>query len=173
MNFNILSIILFIIYPFNALSFKFNYLDPLYVEKSFVSKIDTHQMELSLSNVNEINDYMLLISFIDTNFDRLPPDYGYKYCLNNNELVVRDWSYQESFYYSCCSKSFNCNNNTCYYTCPIPPANPSPDPFRTFFTEDICSIYIKELSSQSNWTLLNQKFIYKESNSFEGFLKKF
>ena len=133
MNFNILSIILFIIYPFNVLSFKFNYLDPLYVEKSFVSKIDTHQMELSLSNVNEINDYMLLISFIDTNFDRLPPDYGYKYCLNNNELVVRDWSYQESFYYSCCSKSFNCNNNTCYYTCPIPPANPSPDPFRDFF----------------------------------------
>ena len=139
------------------------------IEKSFSSKIDIHNIDVEVELPENItsNQVMLHIEFIELPYDRLTPEDGYKYCLNHEGLIVRDWSYQESFYYSCCVNKFN---NT--YNCPIPPADTNTNPFRTFLYGDFNNVYIKLVDKNSKWVKTNEVITYVYPNNFSGILRR-
>ena len=146
--------------------------DPNYAIKDFSSQIDTHNTIIGVKlNENIFDDIIIHIGFLHENYDRIPPEYGYIYCFNNKDKIVRDWSYQESYYYSCCRFNY-IENDINYYNCPVPPAEKDPDPFRTLISDDICNIYIKQMNNQSKWILSDKTFTYKNELTFSGFLKK-
>ena len=155
----------------NVLSFKISYINPNTITKDFASQIDVHYTEVGIIDDTFNKDLMLHIGFIHQNYDRVPPEYGYLYCLNNNNKIARDWSYQESFFYSCCN-FLGIKDEIKTYKCPIPPAEIDPDPFRTLFTDDITHVYYKYQNNNSEWLLSSHRFTYKNELTISGFLKK-
>jgi hypothetical protein len=157
---------------FNVLSFKISYIKPNKITKDFASQIDVHYTKVGIedSYLNS-KELMLHIGYIHQNHDRIPPEHGYLYCLNNHNKIVRDWSYQERFFYSCCDY-IKKEKGLKIYNCPIPPAEIDPDPFRTLFTDDVTHIYYKYQNNNSKWTLSDHKFTYHNELSISGFLKK-
>ena len=146
----ILTILILSLFVYFNNATKLISISPTEIEKSFSSKIEDHFLLLEAIPNNVTNNLMLYIGYIHEEHDRVLPGHSYRYCKNNQNLIVRDWIYQENFYYSCCSKVISCNNSKCLYECPIPPANIDPDPFRTF-NYDINRIFIREVNSESKW----------------------
>jgi hypothetical protein len=174
---NIYRIYLFILTIYNvfykSLTLELISLDPNIIYKDFASQIDIHNTDIAVKFDKNYttNNIMLHIGFLELPYDRIPPEYGYIYCKNKYGQIVKDLSYQEEFYYSCCKFKYN-KDMIHYYICPIPPANINPDPIRTLFNDDINSILLRLVSNESNWEVSNKKMIYKESNSITGILKK-
>jgi hypothetical protein len=162
-----------LIFLYNALSLELISLDPNIIYKNFASEIEVHHTDIGVKFDKNYttNDIMLHIGFLELPYDRIPPEYGYIYCKNKHGQLVKDLSYQEEFYYSCCKFKYN-KNMINYYICPIPPANIDPDPIRTLFNDDINSILLKLVSNETNWEISNKKMIYTESKSITGFFKK-
>jgi len=168
----ILTILILSLFVYFNNATKLISISPTEIEKSFSSKIEDHFLLLEAIPNNVTNNLMLYIGYIHEEHDRVLPGHSYRYCKNNQNLIVRDWIYQENFYYSCCSKVISCNNSKCLYECPIPPANIDPDPFRTF-NYDINRIFIREVNSESKWIDTKIKFTYTIPHNFEGFVRKF
>ena len=162
-----------LIFLYNVLSLELISLDPNIIYKNFASEIEVHHTDIGVKFDKNYttNDIILHIGFLELPYDRIPPEYGYIYCKNKHGQLVKDLSYQEEFYYSCCKFKYN-KNMINYYICPIPPANLDPDPIRTLFHDDINSVLLKLVSNETDWQLSNKKIIYKESRSITGILKK-
>lgn len=167
--------LLYIFLIHNVYSIKLNSITPSEIEKSFSSEIEEHNVNISITidnktKDNTTKDIMIYIGYIQEHNRLLPPS-SYNYCKNRYNVISRDWLLQESFYYSCCTKPLSCNNNTCIYSCPVPPADINPDPFRTFIV-DINNVYIREVDKDSEWQKTDKEFIYIVPFTMEGFIRK-
>ena len=162
--------LLYIFIIHNVYSIKLNSIIPSQIEKSFSSEIEQHTTNISVTVDNTTKDIMIYIGYIQEH-DRPLPQSSYNYCKNNYNIISRDWLVQESFYYSCCSKPLSCDNNVCIYSCPIPPADINPDPFRTFIM-DVSQVYIREVDKESKWQKTDKQFVYIVPYTLEGFFRK-
>ena len=172
----IIFILLLLINTINGNETKMDYIQPNKVGKNFANEIDERFSKVQITFENPIQnspDLMLLIDFLELQYDRMPEKNGYRYCLDNQGKVVYDLSMLESFRYSCCILlSDNNQTLTKTYSCPIPAAKVNTDPFRTVFQEDFNQVYYKFVDPDTEWIDSNLKFTYQDILSVESVIKK-
>lgn len=172
----IIFILLLIINSINGNKTKMNYIQPNKVGKNFANEIDERFSKVQITFENPVKkppELMILIEFLELNYDRMPENNGYRYCEGNQGKVVYDLSMLENFRYSCCT-ALSDNNLTLTktYSCPIPAAKVNTDPFRTVFLEDFNQVYYKFVDPDTEWIDSNLTFTYQDILSVEGVIKK-